>query len=90
MVARGSPNDRRPPIAVAIQRASQITTIGFEMVLPAVGGYWLDRRWGTDPWLLIVGVILGFVISMYHLLQLVGMLPGTRPHSGNDERSNTK
>lgn len=22
-------------------------------------GQWLDRRWGTDPWLLLVGVFLG-------------------------------
>lgn len=49
---------------------SQVTTIALEMVLPALGGYWLDTRWGTTPGLTIAGAVLGFAISMQHLLQL--------------------
>jgi F0F1-type ATP synthase assembly protein I len=52
---------------------SQITTISLGMVLPGVGGYWLDQwLWlGTRHWFLVVGVILGFVASMLQLMQLV-------------------
>jgi F0F1-type ATP synthase assembly protein I len=40
------------------------------MSLLAAGGYWLDDRWGTDPWLVIVGAVLGFVVGFRHLLQM--------------------
>lgn len=55
-----------------MQWASQVTTIGLEMALPPAGGWWLDERWGTEPWLLIAGAVLGFAAGMLHLLQLVG------------------
>ena len=36
------------------------------IVAPLVGfflGGWLDRRFGTGPWLLILGLVLGFVAA---------------------------
>ena len=60
----------RPPMVVAMERVSQITQLGGEMALPAVGGYFLDQRWGTSPWLVIIGGILGLSISFWHLYQI--------------------
>ena len=57
-------------MVVAMQWVHQITAVGLEMALPAGLGYWLDTRWGTDPWLVICGAILGFVVAMRHLLRL--------------------
>jgi F0F1-type ATP synthase assembly protein I len=48
---------------------TKITTVGLEMVLPAVGGAYLDKRLGTTYWTL-VGVVLGFTVGMWHLLQM--------------------
>ncbi|MBI1950335.1 MAG: AtpZ/AtpI family protein [Acidobacteria bacterium] len=35
------------------------------LVAPVVAfgaiGYWLDRRFGTKPWLLLAGLILGMI-----------------------------
>lgn len=62
-------------MARGILRASQISTLGIEMALPAVAGYWGDQRWGTSPWLLIVGVICGFVISLYSIIKLTQRKP---------------
>lgn len=31
------------------------------------GGYWADQRFGTEPWLLIVGILLGLAVSFKHL-----------------------
>ena len=47
--------------------------IGFELVAPVIigvfGGRWLDRRFGTDPWLLLVLTVLGAVAGMINLVR---------------------
>ena len=53
-----------------MQSVAQITTIGFELVIPVVVGYYLDERWDSGPWLTIVGALLGSVVAFTHLLQL--------------------
>lgn len=70
--------NRRPPMAVAMQWVSQITTVSLMMVLPALGGLWLDRTFGTGPWLLIVGALLGLLASMMHLLRMVGAIQSSQ------------
>ena len=54
---------------MAIAWASMVTTVAFEMVVPALLGHWLDKQWGTAPWLVLVGTILGFSIGMLHLMR---------------------
>jgi len=56
-------------MALAMEWVSKITTVGLEMVLPAIGGAYLDRRWGTQYWAL-VGLGVGFSVGMWHLLQM--------------------
>ena len=58
-------------MVAAMQWVSRITTVSLEMSLPAVLGYWLDGRWQTGPWLVVVGGVLGFVVAMRHLLEMV-------------------
>ena len=48
----------------------RVTTVGLEMVLPAVLGYFLDQRWGTEPWLVVTGATLGFIVGFRHLLAM--------------------
>jgi uncharacterized protein YqgC (DUF456 family) len=65
-------SDQRPPmhpLAAALEWVSKITTVALEMVLPTVGGAYLDRRWGTRYWA-VVGLIVGVTVGMWHLLQL--------------------
>ena len=49
---------------------ARITTVSLEMVLPGVIGYWIDLRLGTKVVFLILGVILGFVGGLRHLIKL--------------------
>jgi F0F1-type ATP synthase assembly protein I len=42
--------------------ASWVLTAG--LVLGGLGGRWLDQKLGTHPWLLITGLLLGFVVGM--------------------------
>ena len=42
--------EKRPPLVVAMEWVSKVTTIGLEMALPPTVGHWLDERWDTEPW----------------------------------------
>jgi F0F1-type ATP synthase assembly protein I len=42
--------------------ASWVLTAG--LVLGGLGGLWLDEKLGTDPWLLLTGLLAGFVVGM--------------------------
>jgi F0F1-type ATP synthase assembly protein I len=44
---------------------------GIEMVLPAVGGYFLDEWLGTSPWFLILAAILGFAAGFLHMFAIL-------------------
>ena len=66
-----SPRDSRTPMAVAMLWVSKITTVSLTMVLPALGGWWLDNVCGTAPWLLITGAMVGMAAGFRQLLQLV-------------------
>lgn len=37
----------------------------------AVLGWWLDGKWGTDPWLAVTGVIVGSVVGFWNLYRLI-------------------
>src|SRR5215831_16449443 len=37
----------------------------------ALLGYWADQHWGTTPWLLLVGAMLGIVVGFYHFFSVV-------------------
>jgi len=48
-----------------------LVTAGIEMAatvgLLAMGGWWLDRKLGTSPWLLLAGLFIGTIGSIYNL-----------------------
>lgn len=44
---------------------------GLTITLFALLGRWLDGRFGTTPWLLLVGVLIGFGGGTYSLLKKV-------------------
>jgi ATP synthase protein I len=72
----GASNDGRPPMVAAMRWVQQITSIAVEMALPAFLGHWADVRWGTEPWLVGVGALLGFAVAMLHLLKLTKQVGG--------------
>jgi F0F1-type ATP synthase assembly protein I len=64
------PDDGRSAMGRGMMWASQISTLGLEVALPALGGYWLDQRWGTSPAFVLVGVVIGFGVSLYSIVKL--------------------
>lgn len=41
-----------------------VTTIAAAVGLCGIGGWWLDNKFGTDPWLTVLGVLLGVATGM--------------------------
>ncbi|MGB7217674.1 MAG: AtpZ/AtpI family protein [Vicinamibacterales bacterium] len=35
----------------------------------ALGGYWIDKYYGTEPWGLVVGLVLGIIGGLYNLVR---------------------
>jgi hypothetical protein len=71
---------RRP-----VDEALRYGQVGTMLVAPMVAfgaiGYWLDRRFGTKPWLLLAGLILGMIGGFVSFFRLV-LPPGGRGPGG--------
>ncbi|MFB3883052.1 MAG: AtpZ/AtpI family protein [Armatimonadota bacterium] len=50
--------------------------LGLTVLLGALGGYYLDKRWGTGPWLLLVGTLLGTGAGFYEIIRALNMFQG--------------
>ncbi len=51
------------------------------VLLLGLGGWWLDGRFGTSPWLTTIGLLAGVVVGMYELAR-VALRAGPPPGSG--------
>jgi hypothetical protein len=74
------PPEPQPPMAQAMEWVAKITAVGLEMVLPGLGGEWLDRYFGTK-FLVFLGFGFGLTIGITHLLMMTGSL-GRKNHNG--------
>ena len=67
------------PMAAAMQWTSRITTVSMEMVLPGLGGLWLDQHWGTQ-FIAPLGFVFGVTLGMWHLIQLTKIKDDKKKH----------
>lgn len=67
-------NDR-PPMVVAMEWVTKITTVALEMVVPGVVGGWLDKKFGTG-FIALAGFALGVSVGIWHLCVITA--PGNR------------
>ncbi len=62
--------DQQRQQSLALDWVSRVLAICVVMVLPGLGGDWLDRKFGTSFWALI-GFAFGFVSGFTALILLV-------------------
>ena len=75
MASSDNNRDGRSSAARGYVLASRVTSISIQMALPPGIGWWLDERFATSPWLMIVGVLLGFSVAMLELLKFAKEKP---------------
>jgi F0F1-type ATP synthase assembly protein I len=62
--------DGRNAVTRGYVLATRVTSIGMQMALPPAIGWWADKKFNTEPWLLCLGAILGLTISLIELVRL--------------------
>ena len=74
------PHNSPPPLQKSswpetMRMVAHYTTLGWtlvaSLVLGLLAGWWADARFGTEPWLFILGACLGIVVGLYHFLIVV-------------------
>jgi ATP synthase protein I len=53
-------------------RAARLASVGIELAVSIIvgllGGRWLDQELGTDPWLMLVGLLIGVAAGFRSLI----------------------
>jgi hypothetical protein len=68
------PPERPSPMTEAMEWVSRILAVAAMMVLPGVGGQWLDKRFGLG-FLGLAGFAIGVVSGVAYLLALTKQPP---------------
>jgi F0F1-type ATP synthase assembly protein I len=76
-----APEGRRPDSAYFKYAGAGLTFALTFLVFGALG-LWLDTRFGTGPWLMIAGILLGAAGAMYSLVKKLGSSGAARRPSG--------
>lgn len=52
-----------------------VSAIGVDLAVCTIGGsvtgWWLDKLWGTAPWMLLLGIVLGLGAGIYGVIKLL-------------------
>ena len=73
-MVKGQDRSKSAGLRSAMVWATQLSGVSLELATCVVLGYLGDQRWGTTPWLLVLGSLLGFSISMLHLWRIVRLI----------------
>lgn len=59
----------------SIKQGAQLIVLGFELAAPVVvglfAGYFLDRRFDSQPWLMMLGLLAGFFCGLKTLFSML-------------------
>lgn len=67
--------DQKPKTSGVLQAMAVTTMIGAEMAITVTlgfyGGRLLDRHFGTDPWIMVAGILLGVAAGIWGIINIV-------------------
>ena len=73
-----------------MQAAAPYMTLGLQIALAVVVflfiGKYADDRFGTKPWLMVAGIVIGFTGGMIHFFRAVIELSSKEEHERNTKR----
>ena len=83
----GQKTTSRPAVAGG-QVVGAGLTLAVTVGLFAYFGLWLDKQFGTRPWMLLLLVLVGILGGMLHLIRVVApdMLPFDKPAKNDGEQ----
>jgi len=55
----------------ALSASSVGLELGVAVIIALLGGMWLDSQLGTDPWLMLVGMVIGLIAGFRGVLRAV-------------------
>lgn len=76
-------------MAIAYTWAARVMTVSIEMVAPGLLGYWVDKQLGTVVLFLVLGLALGMVLGILHLLNMTKSIP-TESNDKSDSADGTE
>jgi F0F1-type ATP synthase assembly protein I len=66
-------NDTRSPLIIGYMWAINVTSAAIEMVVPIILGVWLDNKFHTKPLCILIGLFLGMLIMLLHLIKFANV-----------------
>ena len=86
----GNDGKERSSLAAAMRKAGPYLNIGWSFVTPIVAGlalgWYLDKRFGWDPWAKLAGMLLGMGLGFLSFFNVVlALAKKTRRPDGDDD-----
>jgi len=75
-------------MARGMEMVSKVLAASIMMVLPGLGGQWLDRRWHTS-WLVLAGFAFGISVSIYYLIVITRVAGSSDKNKSSQQNKST-
>ena len=72
------PNRDQAPMRTIGVAGGLSFVLALSALLGALAGRYLDQRWGTGPWITLVGTLLGTAVGFYEVVTVLKQLEGKR------------
>jgi len=70
--------DKKPAFQHAFRKAGPYLNISYTLIgAMALFGYignWLDKKFGVEPYLLLIGIFIGLVLGYYNMIKVIQSL----------------
>ncbi len=79
------PEQSRGPVGSMAEYGGVGLQFAGAILLFLFAGRWLDERLGTEPWLLLTGVMVGAAAGFYSMYRQLVIVPRRREEDGEKE-----